>query len=341
MDSLTHIVLGSCIGELYAGKSLGKKALIVGAVAQSLPDIDVVASLWLSPAADLLVHRGITHSFLFILLITYPFAWAVSKWRWLPPMPLSTWAGFILLELFVHLFLDAFNAYGTAWFAPFSQYRVAFHSLFVADPLFTIPLVLVSIFLVFLPSEHRVRKKIAKTAIVISTLYISLSLINKQIINTSVTQNLTHQQISYQRYFTTPTPGNILLWYIVVEVDQGFFIGYRSIFDTQDNIPFQYFPRNESLLNEIFDEDLKYLKRFSEGYYTISSYKGNLVFNDLRFGQMMGWDNPKAPFVFYYFLNQEKINEKLTNELLIQRGRFENWDFDSVVSFFKKIKKTG
>ena len=57
MDSLTHIVLGACIGEAMLGKKLGKKAMLIGAIAQSLPDIDFVAALWLGPAENLLAHR--------------------------------------------------------------------------------------------------------------------------------------------------------------------------------------------------------------------------------------------------------------------------------------------
>jgi inner membrane protein len=44
MDSLTHIVTGACIGELFLGKQLGKKAMLWGAITQSLPDIDFVTS---------------------------------------------------------------------------------------------------------------------------------------------------------------------------------------------------------------------------------------------------------------------------------------------------------
>ena len=62
MDSLTHIVLGASIGEAIAGKRLGKKALVIGAIANSFPDIDIVASFWLPLTKDLLAHRGFTHS---------------------------------------------------------------------------------------------------------------------------------------------------------------------------------------------------------------------------------------------------------------------------------------
>ena len=53
MDSLTHIALGACIGEAFFERGFGKKAMIWGALAQSIPDIDFVASLWLGPAENL------------------------------------------------------------------------------------------------------------------------------------------------------------------------------------------------------------------------------------------------------------------------------------------------
>jgi inner membrane protein len=50
MDSLTQIVLGAAVGELVLGKKLGNKAILLGAVAGTLPDLDVVTSFWNSDA---------------------------------------------------------------------------------------------------------------------------------------------------------------------------------------------------------------------------------------------------------------------------------------------------
>ncbi len=61
MDTLTHIVLGGCIGEIFVGRNIGKRALILGAVAQSVPDSDIILSFWYSPSANLLAHRGLSH----------------------------------------------------------------------------------------------------------------------------------------------------------------------------------------------------------------------------------------------------------------------------------------
>ena len=67
MDSLTHTLLGACLGEVIAGKKIGKKAMLIGAIANNIPDIDVLSSLWMSQPDSLLAHRGFTHSVLFIL----------------------------------------------------------------------------------------------------------------------------------------------------------------------------------------------------------------------------------------------------------------------------------
>src|SRR5579872_3901458 len=138
MDTLTHIVLGACIGESIAGKQLGKKALLVGAIAQSVPDVDFAASFWLPTSSELLAHRGFTHSFLFVVIFA-PLLALASKYlfrgsnvRW------SRWLLFWGLQIFIHDFIDAFNAYGTGWFEPFSHYRVSFNTIYVADPLFSL-----------------------------------------------------------------------------------------------------------------------------------------------------------------------------------------------------------
>jgi len=45
MDSLTQIVLGAAVGEAVLGKKVGNKAMLYGAIAGTIPDLDVVANL--------------------------------------------------------------------------------------------------------------------------------------------------------------------------------------------------------------------------------------------------------------------------------------------------------
>src|SRR3954464_8348976 len=107
MDSLTHVAIGACIGELFLGKKIGKKAMLYGAIAASIPDIDFVASFWSSTADDLMVHRGFTHSFLFGVLFILAIAFLLRHRHRVENIPIKIWLLFIGTEIASHLFLDA------------------------------------------------------------------------------------------------------------------------------------------------------------------------------------------------------------------------------------------
>jgi inner membrane protein len=334
MDSITHIVLGACIGELVAGKKLGKKAMLLGAVAQSLPDIDVVASFWLNTSSDLLAHRGFTHSLLFAVLVTPLLAFFSKRWHRKPDITFSAWMFFWGLQIFVHIFIDSFNAYGTGWLEPFSHHRFSFNTIFVADPLLTIWPLIASIVLLLLKNTNDKRRWWAKCGLVLSSVYFIYCVLNKILIDNTVQSVLKTEQISFNRYFTTPTPLNSLLWFVVAENDSGYNIGYRSVFDRSNSITFHYVNRNESLLKSLKgNEDLQHLIRFSQGYYSAEMWHDTLVFNDLRFGDMAGWQYPDAKFVFHFYLQPPQ-----ENKLVVQRGRFAAWNKEAMLSLLKRIR---
>jgi inner membrane protein len=333
MDSITHIVLGAAIGELMAGKKLGKKVLLVGAVAQSLPDIDFVASFWLDTSRDVWTHRGITHSFLFVLLLT-PLLAAVA-WRVYRSAGMSVreWCLFFGLQLFVHIFIDAFNAYGTGWFEPFNHTRISFNVLFVADPFYSCWLGLSFLALVILKKNAPSRKAWARMGLLLSSLYLCYCLGNKWRIDTRARRDLDRGSVHYNRYFSTPAPFNSWLWYVAAEDSNGYHTGYLSVFDHQP-VSFRWQPRNDSLLAPLrARRDVSCLLRFAGGYYTIDRWKDTLQFNVLRFGEMEGWSDPRARFVFHYFLDYPD-----DNILVVQRGRFAGWDRQMLLGYIRRIR---
>jgi inner membrane protein len=116
------------------------------------------------------------------------------------------------------------------------------------------------------------------------------------------------------------------LWFFVAEADSGYYVGYRSVFDNLNGVDLNYFPRQVSLLSTVEDkDDVEKLLRFSQGYYTVENQHDTLVFNDLRFGQITGWSDPRGKFAFHYYLNYPKANS-----LVVQRGRFANWNIETV-----------
>jgi inner membrane protein len=308
--------------------------MLWGAIAQSAPDIDFLANLWMRPPASLLAHRGLTHSILFALLVSIVLALAAEKWHRPHNISFRKWLQFFLLVIGLHLLLDAFNNYGVGWFEPFSHERISFHAIYVADPLFSIWPAIGCAALLLLKLDHPHRLRWAWFGMLLPGLYLCYSLYNKSTVELAVKKNAMDQHIAYRRHFTTPTALNNLLWFVVLEDSTGFYTGHRSVFDGDAPLAFTFFPRNDSLLAPMADhEEITQLKTFSQDYYTIEHWGDTLVFNDLRFGQMAGWKDHQAHFVFHYYLDHGK-----DNKLVVQRGRFAGWDRDVLRSLWAHIR---
>lgn len=334
MDSLTHTVLGACIGEVVLGKKLGKKAMLLGALANNFPDIDVVANLWTRPAGSLLTHRGITHSLLAAVIFSLLLAWFFTKKSKHKDVSFNEWLVLFGVNIFVHLLIDAFTSYGTGWFEPFSHFRVSFNSMFILDPFFLIPVLICALLLLILNKNSIKRKKIALAGICIGSIYASATLINKIYVNAVAKDNLLTQNIQYSDYMTTPTPLNNFLWYMVVKSDTVLHLGFYSIFDKDRTINLQTINKNEYGLKPYKNsEDVQKLIQFSKGYYSISNDENVPSFNDVRFGQIGGWDDKNAPFVFRF-----NLLEHSGNETKLQQGRFKAIQGEELKKLIKRIK---
>ena len=79
MDSLTQMILGAACGEAVLGKKIGNKALIWGAFAGTIPDLDVMSNFFMGDLDALAFHRGPMHSLLFAFVMPFPLAWLVLK----------------------------------------------------------------------------------------------------------------------------------------------------------------------------------------------------------------------------------------------------------------------
>src|SRR5210317_1878261 len=122
MDSVTQAVLGAAIGGAIAPAGQRRKALLAGAALGTLPDLDVLIDYG-DAVENFTYHRGFSHS-LFVL----------------PPVALLLWLAFIGLALITHPMLDAHTAYGTQLLWPLDSPPVMWASLFIIDPLFTLPM---------------------------------------------------------------------------------------------------------------------------------------------------------------------------------------------------------
>ncbi|HEY6160887.1 MAG TPA: metal-dependent hydrolase [Bacteroidia bacterium] len=326
MDSVTHLVMGATFGDALLGKKIGKPAMLWGALAASIPDIDVIFVPFFDPPFSLTIHRGFTHSVLFAVLVIPLLAYLFSK-RYNRAASFKDWSILFALGLFSHIFIDACTSYGTGWFEPFSHYRVTFNNIFVADPVYTLPLLVSTIALWIIRKDSGRRGRWQKIGLVGSTLYLGLTFANKAYVNSVFHSSLEEQQIKASRFFSTPTPLNNLLWMGVAEDSTGYHIGYFSDLDKDHHIAFHYVPKNDSLLAGKDPAVVETLKWFSGNYYCVTGNDSAVRFNDLRFGQFPGWVDPNAPFAFSFNLNRKGKQNAL------QRGNFKG----SVSENFSKL----
>lgn len=138
MDTGTHLVMGIALGGLASldpvvvSNHMTASSVLIGTIVGSqIPDIDTVLKLR-NNAVYIRNHRGITHSIpavilwpLVILAVVYPFfpdANLLHLWMW------------TFLAVFLHVFVDIFNAYGTQALRPFSSKWVALGIINTFDP---------------------------------------------------------------------------------------------------------------------------------------------------------------------------------------------------------------
>lgn len=308
MDSLTQIVLGAAVGEATLGKKVGNKAALYGAIAGTIPDLDVVANYLVDTVTALEVHRGFTHSIVFSIVFGLFFGWLVSLWE--KRASWKQWSLLWFLCFLTHPLLDAHTTWGTQLFWPF-DIRLAYKNIFVIDPLYTLPFLIFLVVALLRKRNDAKRRTFNNLGLWVSSVYLVLTLVLKGITYLKFENALEEQRIAYTEIETKPAPLNAILWTANVETEHSFLIGYYSLFDSQ-SIKFGVHPKNHELLGGLAaDAKIKRLIKLTNGFYTISKDNGNLYFNDLRFGTL-SVDPNNRDYVFSFLLEKKGENLVVT-----------------------------
>tara|TARA_R100000935_G_scaffold57922_1_gene93194 strand:+ start:2647 stop:3642 length:996 start_codon:yes stop_codon:yes gene_type:complete len=308
LDSLTQIVLGAAVGEATLGKKVGNKAAMYGAIAGTIPDLDVVANYLVDTVTALEVHRGFTHSIVFSIVFGLFFGWLVSLWE--KRASWKQWSLLWFLCFLTHPLLDAHTTWGTQLFWPF-DIRLAYKNIFVIDPLYTLPFLIFLVVALLRKRNDPKRRTFNNLGLWVSSIYLVLTLVLKGITFLKFENALEEQRIAYTEIETKPAPLNAILWTANVETEHSFLIGYYSLFDSQP-IKFGVHPKNHELLGGLAaDAKIKRLIKLTNGFYTISEDNGNLYFNDLRFGTL-SVDPNNRDYVFSFLLEKKGENLVVT-----------------------------
>src|SRR5512145_3083609 len=143
MDSLTQMALGAAVGTAVLGRKAGPRAALWGALCGTLPDLDVLVPYG-DPVRDFTFHRAESHSLFWLSVVTPALAWMIARVHRERDAKVGVlfrhWCLLVWLALITHALLDAFTVYGTQMLLPFSDYPVGLGSVFIIDPLVTVPL---------------------------------------------------------------------------------------------------------------------------------------------------------------------------------------------------------
>lgn len=284
MDSLTQIVLGACVTAAVVPPAHRRKAAWLGAFLGTLPDLDVFLNYG-GPVENFTMHRGFSHS-LFVLAGVGTLLWLVLR-RWWAPVrehPRS-WLAAILAALLTHPLLDAHTAYGTQLFWPIPSPPVAWATLFILDPLYTLPLLLGFIVVLIRPAS-RFAGRCLVGALALSTLYLAWSWTAQTLVAANARHSLESQGHSYSRMFITPAPLNTLLWRVVARTENGYFEGFDSLVADDGPIRFTFHPSDDQALAAASADvpAARRLQWFADGFVSADVVDGTLIITDLRMG---------------------------------------------------------
>ena len=291
MDSLTQATLGAAVGVAVMGRRTAVwKSALWGAACGTLPDLDTLARHD-DPVADMVLHRADSHALFWLTLAAPPIAWGVARlhgeqaqWR--------RWWLALWLVLVTHPLLDAMTIYGTQLLRPFSDHPFGVGSLFIIDPLYTLPLLAGVVFALARRDGRGLRWNLAGLAA--STAYVGWSLIAQQHVQSIARASLDAQGIVAQRVLVTPSPFNTVMWRVVAVTPDAYHEGFYSLLDAERTVRFDRFDRGAALRGALAGHPpVEQLARFTHGFYALAQHGPEVRIADLRMGQ-----NPAFAFEF-------------------------------------------
>lgn len=280
MDSLTQVALGATLAAAIAPREQRRRALLYGAALGTLPDLDVLIDFG-DPVADFTRHRSFSHS-LPVLSLLAPLLWWLARgldaavraapWRWL---------ACIWLVLVTHPLLDAMTIYGTQLWWPFDPTPRGVGSVFIIDPLYTLPLLL-ALTLAWRNPQAPGTQRALPLALALSSAYLGWSVLAQRHVEAHARAALGPGD---HRVLALPSAFNTLLWRVLVREDGAYREAYLSLLVDETPGPWRRFESADEWIPALAgDPAFERLRWFTHGYYGLRADAGALVLSDLRMG---------------------------------------------------------
>lgn len=285
MDSVTQIAFGAAVGGAVAGRQAGWRAFAWGAAAGTMPDLDTFWDYG-SPVANFTWHRGYTHS-LFVQTLAAPIvAWPIWRLHRAGGVGYPRWLALVWLVFITHAFLDAFTIYGTQLWLPFSDYPAGLGSIFIIDPLYTLPLIVGVIAALRCRGDWPCARRRNAVGLTLATAYLAWTVGAQQWMEQRAWAEVERRDMPVERLLATPTAVNSVLWRIVAVGGDRHWEALHPI-GSDRPIRFRVYERRPQLLEPLADHPpVRRLQYFTKGFYTVEQRGTEVVISDLRMGQV-------------------------------------------------------
>ena len=325
MDSVSQVALGAAVGVAVMGRRTAVwKAAAWGAVCGTLPDLDSLIDYG-DPIRNMTLHRAESHAFFYLTLLSPLLAWLIVKIHGETDRFRRWWLA-VWLALVTHPMLDLMTIYGTQVALPFSDRPFGVGSIFIIDPLYTLPLA-VGVVAALLARNRGRGARWNAAGLMLSTAYLAWGVGVQQHVGVIAADALREQDIKPLRVLVTPAPFNTLLWRVVAVTPDEFHEGYYSLLDQERRIVFDRFPRGTLLYEELRgDPSVERIAWFSRGFFKMSQDGARVLITDLRMGQ--------EPFYTFNFVVAERHSRavpvyppiRVSNRMDFQRGLPWLWE---------------
>ncbi|MFT5072447.1 MAG: inner membrane protein [Litorivivens sp.] len=334
MDSITQGLLGALTFAAVKDKEIGKKSLLIGAIAGTIPDMDVFLSPLFSDVAFLTIHRSVSHSIILAVLLSLMLGsifHRIYKKRQSQPK----WIFAFFLAIMTHSLLDWCTTYGTKFLSPFSSQLFSTNNIHVFEPIYTFILLIGVVLLAARNQTPIGRRRIMNLSLLLSTMYLGWTFVSKGIANNRFVQELEKQDIDYQKLIVSPTPLNTVLWHGIAKTPKGFYFGTYSLLDNRNTIKFQFEESQNALIEEIQHNRLvKYYLEYTQGFPLIrEDIDGNIEIFAVKYGPVNYFGSPR--FIHPLSFNRDSLQDE---NIRIDQSKDIKGPIKNYRTLFQRIK---
>ena len=322
MDPLTQGTVGANFANLKSDSKNLKWATLVGFLAGLAPDLDSLIRSNEDTLLYLEYHRQFSHSLIFIPIGSFFVSLLLHYVGLKKKISFKENYIFSFLGYATHGLIDSCTSYGTQIFWPFSNYRVAWNTVSIIDPLYTLPL------LILLGISLKTQKRIwVIGGVCYAFAYMGLGLIQQKRAEKKVKElawERGHREIEVS---AKPSFGNLVVWKTVYEYDSNYYIDAIKF-----GLSHKFYP-GESIKKFSYQRDLPWIKLdsrsaqdierfrwFSRDYLAVHPERENVII-DVRYSMIPNRIDPLWGIVIDEKKQSEHARYKMFERNARQQGK--------------------